>query len=225
MPFLLTSTSLSGLVDGDLILDADHREPFRPPLAAKLYHSPATRRLKHPSTVLDLEDHKIQTWRDEFLKEHSRPFLGVDPGVDLLLAARLLVKNKVHQLPVLDPVTGNALYILTHKRILIFLCLYIDDLLLRPRYMDWILEESSTLITPVQVALFLFYNPRRVSALPVLSRDGNERVVVDVYAKFDVINLAAERSYRKLDITVKEALSYRAHVIEGVHSCQRWEKL
>ena len=38
-----------------------------------------------------------------------------------------LIKNKIHRLPVIDPVTGNALYILTHKRILKFLQLFVSD--------------------------------------------------------------------------------------------------
>ncbi len=31
---------------------------------------------------------------------------------------KVLVEHKIHRLPVINPVTGNALYILTHKRIL-----------------------------------------------------------------------------------------------------------
>ena len=30
----------------------------------------------------------------------------------------MLVENKIHRLPVIDPETGNALFILTHKKIL-----------------------------------------------------------------------------------------------------------
>lgn len=37
-----------------------------------------------------------------------------------------LIKNKIHRLPVIDPVSGNALYILTHKRILKFLQLFVS---------------------------------------------------------------------------------------------------
>ena len=33
----------------------------------------------------------------------------------------ILVRNKIHRLPIIDPQSGNALYILTHKRILRFL--------------------------------------------------------------------------------------------------------
>ena len=35
----------------------------------------------------------------------------------------ILIKNKIHRLPIIDPKSGNALYILTHKRILRFLAL------------------------------------------------------------------------------------------------------
>lgn len=41
-------------------------------------------------------------------------------------AVYTLIKNKIHRLPVIDPVTGNALYILTHKRILKFLQLFVS---------------------------------------------------------------------------------------------------
>lgn len=47
----------------------------------------------------------------------------------------------------------------------------------------------------------------RVSALPVIQRATQK--LTDVYSKFDVINLAAERSYQKLDATIKSALTYR----------------
>ena len=36
-------------------------------------------------------------------------------------AVKMLVEHKIHRLPVVDPHTGNALYILTHKRILRFM--------------------------------------------------------------------------------------------------------
>lgn len=36
-----------------------------------------------------------------------------------------LLKNKIHRLPVIDPVSGNVLHILTHKRILKFLHIFV----------------------------------------------------------------------------------------------------
>merc|ERR1711879_12335 len=59
---------------------------------------------------------------------------------------------------------------------------------------------------PLIHALEMF-SMKRVSALPVIER-GTDRLV-NVYSKFDVINLAAERSYNNLDITINQALEYR----------------
>ena len=45
--------------------------------------------------------------------------------------------------------------------------------------------------------------------------------LVDIYAKFDVINLAAEKTYSNLDITLKEANKHRNEWFEGVHKCKQ----
>lgn len=47
----------------------------------------------------------------------------------LLKAAFLLSKQHIHRLPVLDPNDGSPLFILTHKRILKFLWLFVSYLL------------------------------------------------------------------------------------------------
>ena len=49
--------------------------------------------------------------------------------------------------------------------------------------------------------------------------------LVDIYAKFDVINLAAEKTYSNLDITLKEANKHRNEWFEGVHKCRQDESL
>jgi len=55
-----------------------------------------------------------------------------------------------------------------------------------------------------------------VSALPVVDENNKS---VDIYSKHDVINLAAERTYNNLDITVEDALQYRQEGFEGVVKC------
>uniref|UniRef100_A0A8C1B398 Protein kinase, AMP-activated, gamma 2 non-catalytic subunit b n=1 Tax=Cyprinus carpio carpio TaxID=630221 RepID=A0A8C1B398_CYPCA len=139
-----------------------------------------------------------------------------------------LIKNKIHRLPVIDPVTGNALYILTHKRILKFLQLFVCEMP-KPAFMRQTLEElgigtysNIAFIhpdTPIIKALGMFVE-RRVSALPVVDVTGK---VVDIYSKFDVINLAAEKTYNNLDITVTQALLHRSQYFEGVMKCYRHE--
>ena len=48
---------------------------------------------------------------------------------------------------------------------------------------------------------------------------------MDIYAKFDVINLAAEKTYSNLDITLKEANKHRNEWFEGVHKCIKTDTL
>merc|ERR1711994_714513 len=71
--------------------------------------------------------------------------------------------------------------------------------------------------TPIIEALNKFVK-RRVSALPIVDKEGR---LVDIYAKFDVINLAAEKTYSNLDISLKAANQHRNEWFEGVHKCKQ----
>lgn len=62
----------------------------------------------------------------EVLKDQVRPLVSIGPEASLYEAIRTLIQNRIHRLPVIDPDTGNVLYILTHKRILRFLFLYVS---------------------------------------------------------------------------------------------------
>ncbi|XP_065304050.1 5'-AMP-activated protein kinase subunit gamma-2-like isoform X1 [Dermacentor albipictus] len=179
---------------------------------------------KSPLVRMDeLEEQKIKAWR-KVLNDTSRPLVHIGPDASLCDAITTLIHNKVHRLPVIDPQTGNVLYVLTHKRILRFLFLYYYELP-HPSYLDHTLRElkigtyeniaTTKPSTPLIVALNQFIK-RRVSALPVVDDRGK---VVDIYAKFDVINLAAEKTYNNLDITIKKALEHRDQYFEGVLKC------
>ncbi|XP_047415981.1 5'-AMP-activated protein kinase subunit gamma-2 isoform X4 [Sciurus carolinensis] len=74
--------------------------------------------------IYELEEHKIETWRELYLQETFKPLVNISPDASLFDAVYSLIKNKIHRLPVIDPISGNALYILTHKRILKFLQLF-----------------------------------------------------------------------------------------------------
>lgn len=76
----------------------------------------------------ELEEHKITTWR-EVLSDRYRPLISISPDTSLYEAVRMLILTKVHRLPIIDPVTGNALYVLTHKRVLKFLYIFVSLLL------------------------------------------------------------------------------------------------
>ncbi|KAL7077969.1 hypothetical protein ACQ4LE_003455 [Meloidogyne hapla] len=178
-----------------------------------------------------LEEHKISTWRDIFKSDSSlRPFITVDPAESLYRAVQLLCEHKIHRLPVMEHATGNILYILTHKRLIKFLHLYISDLP-KPAFMDKTPKElgigswenicTISKSTPLIEAMKTFLS-KRVSALPLIDTDGK---VVDIYAKFDVINLAADKTYDKLDVTVYEALKQRSEWFEGVRKCSDKDSL
>lgn len=73
----------------------------------------------------ELAEHMISTWREE-LSSHYRPFIGISPEDSVCSAVRKLSTTKVHRLPVIDPVSGNAVYVVTHKRILKFIHLFVS---------------------------------------------------------------------------------------------------
>lgn len=52
--------------------------------------------------------------------------VSISPDASLYDAIKTLIHSRIHRLPVIDPLTGNVLYILTHKRILRFLFLYVS---------------------------------------------------------------------------------------------------
>lgn len=185
---------------------------------------------KEPNAKIEeLEEHRIETWR-EVLKEYEKPLLCISPSASLYEAIRILVENHVHRLPIVDPITNNVVYILTHKRILRFFYLYIYDWP-QPPFMSKTLEELNVgtydnmqIInedTTVIEALNIFVK-YRVSALPVVD---SQKKLVNIYSKFDAIGLAADKTYTNLNMTINEALSYRKDRSEGVAKCYKNESL
>ncbi|XP_076328385.1 5'-AMP-activated protein kinase subunit gamma-1-like isoform X2 [Tachypleus tridentatus] len=177
----------------------------------------------------ELEEQQLYIWRS-MLKDKIKEFVSIGPNESLYEAIKKLIQYKIHRLPVIDPQSRNVLYILTHKRILKFLFLYFSELP-KPSYLNQTLQDlqigtytniaAAREDTPVIVALNQFIE-RRVSALPVVNEHGR---VVDIYAKFDVINLAAEKTYNNLDVTVKKALEHRNQWFEGVVKCRSHDTL
>ncbi|CAF1577689.1 unnamed protein product, partial [Adineta ricciae] len=185
---------------------------------------------KEPNTKIEeLEEHRIETWR-EVLREYEKPLLCIKPTDSLFEAVRILTENHVHRLPIVDPLTNNVVFILTHKRVLRFFYLYIYDWP-QPAYMSKTLEELSVgtydnmhIIgedTTVIEALNYFVK-YRISALPVVDA---QRKLVNIYSKFDVIGLAADKTYTNLNMTISEALSFRKERLENVAKCYKNESL
>ncbi|KAG9471376.1 5'-AMP-activated protein kinase subunit gamma-3 [Eleutherodactylus coqui] len=180
--------------------------------------------------IYELEEHKIETWREVYLQSSFKPLISIAPGDSLFHAVYSLIKNKIHRLPVMEPVSGNILHILTHKRLLKFLHIF-GSTLPRPRFLQRTIQELGigtfrdvAIIyeaSSIYSALEIFVE-RRVSALPVVNETGR---VVGLYSRFDVIHLAAQKIYNNLDITVGEALRRRSLCLEGVLMCYPYETL
>uniref|UniRef100_A0A7N6BWX8 5'-AMP-activated protein kinase subunit gamma-1 n=1 Tax=Anabas testudineus TaxID=64144 RepID=A0A7N6BWX8_ANATE len=178
--------------------------------------------------IYELEEHKIETWREVYLQDSFKPLVCISPNASLYDAVSSLLKNKIHRLPVIDPLTGNTLYILTHKRILKFLKLFISEMP-KPSFLRLTLEKLNIgtfkniavvrADTPLYTALGIFVE-QRVSALPVVDDKG----MWDALLVFTQ-NLAAEKTYNNLDVTVTKALQHRSQYFEGVLTCHRHETL
>lgn len=61
----------------------------------------------------------------------------------LFEAVYTLIKNRIHRLPVLDPVSGTVLYILTHKRLLKFLHIFVSGGAASETLRSWLRQSSS----------------------------------------------------------------------------------
>ncbi|XP_027729498.1 5'-AMP-activated protein kinase subunit gamma-3 [Vombatus ursinus] len=180
--------------------------------------------------IYEIEEHTIQTWREIYLQGSFKPLVSISPNDSLFEAVYSLIKNRIHRLPVLDPASGNVLHILTHKRLLKFLHIF-GALLPRPQFLSRSIQDlgigtfrdlAVVLDTaPILSALDIFVD-RRVSALPVVNESGE---VVGLYSRFDVIHLAAQKIYNRLDMSVGEALRRRSLCLEGIISCQPHESL
>ncbi|KAM9766755.1 5'-AMP-activated protein kinase subunit gamma-1 isoform 6-T6 [Menidia menidia] len=182
-----------------------------------------------------LENHKIETWRGDSLRnvylQYPNPFLiSISPEASLFDAIYSLLRHKIHRLPVIDPESGNVLHILTHKRILKFLHIF-GKKLPRPAFIQRQIQElgigTFRNIATVQETASLYealsiFVERRVSALPVVDEQGK---VMALYSRFDVINLAAQKTYNNLDMTMREAVRRRSCYIEGVIKCHLDETL
>ncbi|KAF6774009.1 hypothetical protein AHF37_06708 [Paragonimus kellicotti] len=72
------------------------------------------------------ETETISEWRSLDPKTAHHPLVYTSPESSLLEAASLLIKHRFHRLPIIDPVFGNPLHILTHKRILKYLYLNVS---------------------------------------------------------------------------------------------------
>uniref|UniRef100_A0A8V0ZIT4 Protein kinase AMP-activated non-catalytic subunit gamma 3 n=1 Tax=Gallus gallus TaxID=9031 RepID=A0A8V0ZIT4_CHICK len=158
--------------------------------------------------IYEVEEHKIETWREVYLQGSFKPLVYISPSDSLFDAVYSLIKHKIHRLPVIEPISGNVLHILTHKRILKFLHIF-GSTIPKPRFLKKTVQELCVGTfrdvavvpenAPVYAALEIFVD-RRVSALPV-------------------VNAAGLMSF------VREALRQRTVCLEGVLTCYPHETM
>ncbi|KAG7463983.1 hypothetical protein MATL_G00182420 [Megalops atlanticus] len=180
--------------------------------------------------IYELEEHKIETWREVYLQYSLNRLISITPDSSLFDAVYALLKHKIHRLPVIDPESGNVLHIMTHKRILKFLKIFGSNIP-KPRFLQKKISEAAIgtfqKIAMVQETATVYdalsiFVARRVSALPVVNEQGK---VVALYSRFDVINLAAQKNYNNLNMSMREALQRRVCCVEGVIKCYPHETL
>ncbi|CAF4935737.1 unnamed protein product, partial [Rotaria magnacalcarata] len=87
------------------------------------------------SSVATLESESILEWKQNLYKKNGvrdqtlgSTIIYLNPEDSLYTAILTLIERKVHRIPVIHPDTHDFLYLITHKRILKFLYLYIYDL-------------------------------------------------------------------------------------------------
>lgn len=174
--------------------------------------------------IEDLERHSLHNWK-KILRPSRKPLVSVRPDQSLHEAINMLSKNRVHRLLMIDPYTGDVLYVLSHKRILRFLFVYLNEFpeltffhktihdLKIGTYEDIVSVTDNTSIR----AAFQLLLQKDISALPVLNDDG---ILLDVYAKYEVLNLVSEKLYTNLSTTIGEIRNKKKDWEEKLQKCR-----
>ncbi|KAF0306651.1 5'-AMP-activated protein kinase subunit gamma-2 [Amphibalanus amphitrite] len=143
---------------------------------------------------------RLSEWR---VGRPHRPLLTVRPGDSLRTAVVVLLRHRVHRVPVEDPVTGDLLHLVTRQRLLRFLRLHQHELP-RPALLQQTLRTlqcgtfeglelarpDTTLLAAAGALL-----RRRISALPVVDAAGR---LVRVCTKADLLSQAAAGEFGRL---------------------------
>ena len=135
-------------------------------------------------------------------------------------------KMKIHTLPIVDPISGMYFIYLTTKESSCSsgLCLWYSKVCFHeagPRC-SCIWDPLQHRLYPPRHSLQWSLEPlcKQVSGLLMLHESWK---VVDIYSKSDVINLAAEKTYPNLDITVAQTHQHFSQHFMGVVRCSNLE--
>lgn len=179
---------------------------------------------KEKLPVDELERHSLHNWKN-ILRPTRKPLCSVGPDQSLHEAINMLNKNRVHRLLLIDPFNGDVLYILSHKRILRFLFVYLNEFPELTFFHKTLTElkigtfdeiVSVTDNTSIKAAFQLLLD-KDISALPVLDDEGK---LIDVYAKCEVLNLVSEKLYSDLSLTIGEVRNKKKDWEEKLQKCR-----
>lgn len=179
---------------------------------------------KENLSVEELEKHTLHSWR-KILRLTRKPLCSVGPNQSLHDAINLLNKHRVHRLLMMDPISGDVLYILSHKRILRFLFVYLNEFPELTFFHKTLVElkigtfediVSVTDSTTIKEAFQLLLD-KDVSALPILDDNG---ILIDVYAKFEVLNLVSEKLYSNLSLKITDVRNKKKDWEEKLQKCR-----
>ncbi|TKC39950.1 hypothetical protein EI555_017241 [Monodon monoceros] len=147
--------------------------------------------------IYELEEHKTETWKEVYIQDFFKPLACISPNASMFDAVSSLIQNKIHRLPVVNPESGNILYILNHK------CKS------QPEFMSKSLEELQISFYANTVMICCIISVQhQFSALPVVNAKDH---VVNIFYKFDAIYQAAEKTYNNLGVSVAKALRHQSH--------------
>jgi len=196
-----------------------------------ILHQNQNKEGKHLNIANIIENKTIEEWKVISEKSNvNKGLISIDPMETLFTAAKILLEKKIHRLPVIDPRSGNTLYILTHKRILNHIYPYIIESKLDPFFSIPIqtigvgtyedvkqLRYDSKLLQAMEC-----FAKTKISAIPIVD---DELKVVDIYARFDVITLASRGKYNDMDMTIRECLQLRSTQKVEVLTCRATDSL
>ena len=169
----------------------------------------------------EIEDLQIIGLKNITYKTDKRPIITLDPRESIYVAAHILLKNKLHRLPLVTA-DHSIVSVVTQFKILKYItqtCPEVYAIRECPIIMgvgSYNHIATATHATPLLTLLNLFVE-RRLSSIPILD---NEDRVIDVCEKYDILNLARENAYYDLDMKICEALARRSPSFEGIHSCR-----
>jgi len=172
----------------------------------------------------ELDEVNLHTWsQDNYV---SKELHYVSPDSSLYDAIHSMMSNKVNQLPIIEPDTGNLLFIINQRQLLKFLLNFVPNLQYFEHLLSPILDVAAgtfsnlkvvTKETPLIEAVKKF-SEHRVSCLPVVDKAGK---CVDILCKYDVMQqLASATSFHGSQINVAMSLEHKQQYFDEVISCR-----